>query len=449
MFFFSKNKVKRRLEKIKKIDHFYAKTKTWYDTDLSEAQCDELKSYILTFRFTQSEQSNLEEFIKRSIQEKHFSFSALCDHDKYLYYIKEVLIKNASQHINFFEKIKAIIRPFIQNELTKFIRNDDDVIRMMSIFFFYIVYSIYPLVCQSYPTKSIIEKMKHMISIFLTIPNENYQFAIMCYLLIDKYMDDDISHVKEDNQTENKDSRKRFLFFCHRTFLHKSCHIPSESVANPDYIAFQYYFNAFLSIYDVKTYDYLYDFMIYLFESLHRTSKRQNGTSGIEEETIYKETFSKSYLTIYFFILMSNLKLKKQKSDVITKNAKRAFMIQCYDDICDIHQDRKNKIETLYTLPKSSVELEAKIQRIFEKTKYEIYQLLHKEEPLLCSIWIYILLHIETFLVYKNRKYLSETFLQTFFQNKYYKPEVFDLLQIDLFSSTTILLKLLHKWISS
>ncbi len=452
---FQKKKILKKIEKIKKIDKYYEKTKAWYDEELSNINKNKLKDYLSTFTFCESEKENLEDYIKKCIQEKTFSFSLLCEKDKFLTIIKELLLKYSSQNIKLFQKFKSIITPFLNNEITTFIRNDDDVTRMMSIFFFYPVYSIFPLVSSYTKTKimygflkseeeQFIYQMRKIIETFLKIPNENYQFSIMCYLLIDKYMDEDVFE---------KNVRKKFLYFCHHTFVNKSCKIPSDELTNSDYIAFKHYFDGLVKIYGIEKYDYLYDFMIYLFESLHRTSIKQNITSKedntIDKELIYKETFSKSYLTIYFFILMSNLELKAQKSEIIEENAKKAFVIQCFDDICDIYQDMKNNIYTIYTYEiknQNKSLLESEIKNIFEKYKLFLYESLYEKNPLLCRTLIYITLHIEVFLIYKNKQYVSKEFYEEFFEHKYYNSEMFEVLKLDLFSSTMILVNLLKKW---
>jgi hypothetical protein len=262
---------------------------------------------------------------------------------------------------------------------------------MMSIFFFYPIYSIFPLVSSYTKTKIasgllkdeneiFLYKINKMIETFIEIPNENYQFSIMCYLLIDKYMDE---------ETFQKNVKQKFLYFCHHTFVNKSCSIPITEIKNNDYIAFKHYFDKLVSIYDIKKYDYLYDFMNYLFESLNRTSKKEKKDEKKDDKkdkeenklnNIYKETFSKSYLTIYFFILMSNLKLKKQNKSMIEENAKKAFIIQCYDDICDIYQDKKNNINTIYTYSinedlklKDHTLFESELEKIFLKNRIFIY----------------------------------------------------------------------------
>lgn len=452
-----RRKIFKKIDKIKKIDYFYQKTKVWYDSELTEEKELLLKNYLSTFTFSESEKENLENYLKECIQEKTFSLSLLCEKDKFLIILKELLLKYSSQNILLFQKFKSIISPFLNNEITTFIRNDDDVTRMMSIFFFYPIYSIFPLVSSFTKTKIIngflkseeeqfIYQMRKMIETFLKIPNENYQFSIMCYLLIDKYMDE---------ETFEKSVRKKFLYFCHHTFVNKSCAIPSDEITNSDYIAFKYYFDKLLSIYNVEKYDYLYDFMIYLFESLHRTSIKQNNKEenvnikGCVKECIYKETFSKSYLTIYFFILMSNLELKTQNSVMIEENSKKAFIIQCFDDICDIYQDMKNNIYTIYTYEiknKNISLLESEISNIFKKYKLFLYESLYEAHPLLCRTLIYITLHIETFLIYKNKKYVSKEFYESFFENKYVSPQMFEVLKLDLFSSTMILVNVLKKW---
>ena len=387
--------------------------------------------------------------------------------------IKEILLKNSSYNLKLYSKFKSIITPFINNELTTFIRNDDDLIRMMSIFFFYPIYSIFPLVSSLIETKIMagflkseeeifIYQINKIIKTFIEIPTENYQFSIMSYLLIDKYMDE---------ESYEKNVRKKFLYFCHHTFVNKSCTVPITELENGDYIAFKHYFDKLVSIYDIKKYDYLYDFMIYLFESLNRTSSKEKikenakkiGEEDNNLEDIYKETFSKSYLTIYFFILMSNLTLRKQNNTLIEENAKKAFIIQCYDDICDIYQDKKNKINTIYTyyiLKKEKKEknkkrveeenilkLEKELKRIFLKNREFLYDNLHDKYPILCRTLIYITTHIETFLVYKNKDYVSKEFIDDFYENKYYNETLFSVLKIDLFNSTHVLVNMIKDFV--
>jgi hypothetical protein len=466
MNIFKKKKINKKINEIKKIDTYYQKTINWYKSSISEEKKNTLNNYLKTFTFDEDEKNILQNYLKQCIQEETFSFSILCEKDKFLKVIKELLLKNSSYNLKLYTKFKSIITPFINNELTSFIRNDDDLIRMMSIFFFYPIYSIFPLVSSLTETKIMtgflkseeeifIYQMNKIIKTFIEIPNENYQFSIMAYLLIDKYMDE---------ECYEKNVRKKFLYFCHHTFVNKSCVIPSDESENSDYIAFKHYFDKLVSIYDIKNYDYLYDFMIYLFESLNRTSSKEKTNAnkvGEDEnlESIYKETFSKSYLTIYFFILMSNLRLKKQNNALIEENAKKAFIIQCYDDICDIYQDKKNKINTMYTyyilnkknkckeanLEKSNLENE--LNTIFLKNREFLYDHLYQKHPILCRTLIYITTHIETFLIYKNKDYVSKEFMDTFYENKYYNEALFSVLKIDLFSSTQVLVKMIKDFV--
>lgn len=149
---------------------------------------------------------------------------------------------------------------------------------------------------------------------------------------------------------------------------------------------------------------------------------------------------------------MSNLKLKKQNKEMIEENAKKAFIIQCYDDICDIYQDKKNNINTIYTYlinqnPQNTSLLESELEKIFLKNRIFLYDYLHESHPILCKTLIYITTHIETFLVYKNKEYVSKMFMSKFYEDKYYDETLFSVLKIDLFSSTMILVNLLKNFI--
>ena len=232
--------------------------------------------------------------------------------------------------------------------------------------------------------------------------------------------------------------------------------IPSDESENQDYRTFQHSFDAFVKKYDIETYDYLYDFMVYVFETLYQSSKRQSKEGEGGREMIYQETFSKSYITIYFFILISNPSLKKHHKEDILENGKKAWLIQCLDDMCDIHQDMKNKIQTMYTYTieeeshhenKGNSRFEKEMTHLFHKIFHYIYTNTHETHPLLCRTWIYLMMHIQVFLVYKNRKYVSETYVKRYFQNKYYYYEMFESLKVDLFSSTQILVNVCKKWL--
>ncbi len=454
MNIFKKKKINKKINEIKKIDTYFKNTFGWYNQEISNEKKEIINDYLNQFTFSNIEKETIYHYLKSCIEEQVFSFSTLCDKDKFLRIIKELLLTNFSQNQKLYIKFKSIITPFLKNEITTFIRNDDDLIRMMSIFFFYPIYSIFPLVSSYTKTKIVsgflkdeseifLYKINKIIKTFIEIPTENYQFSIMCYLLIDKYMDE---------ETFEKNVRQKFLYFCHHTFVNKSCSIPSDEFENNDYIAFKHYFDKLVSIYDIKSYDYLYDFMVYLFESLNNTSKKEKGIKEDKLNNIYKETFSKSYLTIYFFILMSNLKLKKQNKEMIEENAKKAFIIQCYDDICDIYQDKKNNINTIYTYlinqnPQNTSLLESELEKIFLKNRIFLYDYLHESHPILCKTLIYITTHIETFLVYKNKEYVSKMFMSKFYEDKYYDETLFSVLKIDLFSSTMILVNLLKNFI--
>ncbi len=471
---FLKSRILSKIKKIQKIHHLYPLIETWYQTKESPK---ELESYLSSFTFTESERVNIEGFLREAFAKNEFSFSTLCEKDKFLHLIRELFIKPHTQNILFYQKMKSILQPLFQ--IPHLIRNDDDLIRVMSIFFFYMVYSLFPQVSkksklfQSKDERALYQIQK-IIELFIKIPNENYQFSMICYLLIDKYMDE---------EAFEKSVRKKFLYFCHHTFINKKCSVPSDEHDNADYIIFQTYFNAFVNKYNIETYDYLYDFMVYVFETLHHSSKKQSKEADVK--TIYQETFSKSYITIYFFILLSNPSLKKHHREHMIENGKKAWLIQCLDDMCDIYQDMKNHIQTIYTHMIEAEErdhshmieaeerdhshmieaeerdhshmieaeerdhsrFETEMSHLFDKIFQYIYENTHDTHPLLCRTWIYIMMHIQVFLVYKNRKYVSEEYVKRYFQNKYYHLEMFESLKVDLFSSTQILLNLCKKWI--
>ncbi len=438
---FLKSRILSKIKKIQKIHHLYPLIETWYQTKESPK---ELESYLSSFTFTESERVNIEGFLREAFAKNEFSFATLCEKDKFLHLIRELFIKPHTQNILFYQKMKSILQPLFQ--IPHLIRNDDDLIRVMSIFFFYMVYSLFPQVSkksklfQSKDERSLYQIQK-IIELFIKIPNENYQFSMICYLLIDKYMDE---------EAFEKSVRKKFLYFCHHTFVNKKCSVPFDERDNADYIIFQTYFNAFVNKYNIETYDYLYDFMVYVFETLHHSSKKQSKEADVK--TIYQETFSKSYITIYFFILLSNPSLKKHHREHMIENGKKAWLIQCLDDMCDIYQDMKNHIQTIYTYIIEAEErdhsrFETEMSHLFDKIFQYIYENTHETHPLLCRTWIYIMMHIQVFLVYKNRKYVSEEYVKRYFQNKYYHLEMFESLKVDLFSSTQILLNLCKKWI--
>jgi hypothetical protein len=463
----------------------------WYSESITPETHPQLFDYLKQFTFTSDESENIRSYLREAIAAGDLSLSALADRDKFLRAIKELLLQPSDQNIQLIHKIKAIITPFLENELTTFVRSDDDLIRMISIFFFYLVYSIYPLVSGKSEFKGSgigPTKLREILRKFLKIPNENFQFSIMAYLLIDKYMD------------EQCVGREEFLGFCKSVFSAKECVIdmaktsyttcdqsaqsaaeaprltglmndmaasdvsanilldPKDRAKN-DVAAFQHYYQKLVSVYPVEKWPHLYDFMDYLFQSLDRSAKVQSKVSGSSVDRAKMETFSKSYLTIYFFILMSNLELKGQSVEAVMETAKKAWLIQCYDDICDIHQDIKNGVETLFTYwvrmgdgdgdegedrgEGKGKRLYDEMTQIFHHNLLYIYQTLHAESPLLCRTLIYITLHIHNFLIYKNRKFLPDG--MGLFRALYMDFDMFDGFGIDLFSSTQILIPFLRK----
>ena len=155
MNIFKKRKIEKKIFEIKKVDEYYKKTFVWYNSEISQEKKDLLNNYLKTFEFSKSEKENIYDYLKKCIQEETFSFSILFEKDKFLKIIQEILIKNANKNILLYNKFKSIVTPFLKNEHTLFIRNDDDLIRMMSIFFFYPIYSIFPLVSSLTKTKII------------------------------------------------------------------------------------------------------------------------------------------------------------------------------------------------------------------------------------------------------------------------------------------------------
>ncbi len=457
----------RRIERIKKIPTYYHKTLEWHSQPITPETHPQLFAYLDQFQFTGDESENIRAYLREAIAAGDLSLSALADRDKFLQVIKEFLLQQSGDaNVRLIAKIREIITPFLNNEITTFIRNDDDLVRMMSIFFFYPVYSIYPLV-SSYKRPGFSgsgigpAKMREIIRKFLKIPTENFQFSIMAYLLIDKYMD------------EEADPSGAFLRFCKTTFTTRVCEvdmaktfntegIPNDMIAS-DMFAFKHYYDRLVSVYPLEKYPHLYQFMEYLFNALDRSAKVQGSGKGLEEEgreeriaRAQRETFSKSYLTIYFFILMSNLELKGQSVEAILENGKKAWLIQCYDDICDIHQDLKNGVETIFAFwaRKEDKDGDSKggdgpqkllqeITHIFHLNLLYIYETTHKESPLMCRTLIYITLHIHNFLIYKNRKFLPEG--TGLFKALYMDIPMFDAFGIDLFSSTQILIPFLKK----
>lgn len=444
----------RRLDRIKKIPEYYHKTLEWHSRPITPETHPQLFAYLDQFQFTGDESENISAYLREAIATGDLSLSALADRDKFLRVIKEFLLQQSGDaNVRLIAKVREIITPFLNNEITIFIRNDDDLVRMMSIFFFYPVYSIYPLV-SSYKRPGFSGsgigpvKMREIVRKLLKIPTENFQFSIMAYLLIDKYMD------------EAADPSGAFLRFCKTTFTTRVCVIEQANSFNndmitSDVIAFKHYYDRLVLVYPLEKYPHLYQFMEYLFNALDRSAKSQGtGESRESEENgeeriarAQRETFSKSYLTIYFFILMSNLELKGQSVEAILESSKKAWLIQCYDDICDIHQDLKNGVETIFAFwarkgdgPQKLLE---EITHIFHLNLLYIYETTHKESPLMCRTLIYITLHIHNFLIYKNRKFLPEG--SGLFKALYIDIPMFDAFGVDLFSSTQILIPFLKK----
>ena len=469
--------IDRRIERIKQIPTYYHKTIKWHSRPITPETHPELFTYMDQFQFTGDESENIRTYLREAIAAGDLSLSALAEKDKFLNIIKEFLLQQSGDaNVRLIAKIREIITPFLQNEITTFIRNDDDLVRMMSIFFFYPIYSIYPLV-SSYKRPGFSgsgigpAKMREIVRKFLKIPTENFQFSIMAYLLIDKYMD------------EEADPDRAFLRFCKTTFTTKVCVIDRaktfntnsttllapqrgaegrrESTASDviasDYIAFKHYYDRLVLVYPLEKYPHLYQFMEYLFNALDRSAKAQGTGTGTEpgSERIsraQRETFSKSYLTIYFFILMSNMELKGQSVEAILESSKKAWLIQCYDDICDIHQDLKNGVETIFAFwarkggEDGPHKLLDEITHIFHLNLLYIYETTHKESPLMCRTLIYITLHIHNFLIYKNRNFLPEG--TGLFKALYTDIPMFDAFGVDLFSSTQILIPFLKKCLS-
>jgi hypothetical protein len=454
----SVSSVNRRLDRIKKIPTYYHKTLEWHSQPITPETHPQLFAYLDQFTFTGDESENIRTYLREAIAAGDLSLSALADRDKFLHIIKEFLLQQSGDaNVRLIAKVREIITPFLNNEITTFIRNDDDLVRMMSIFFFYPVYSIYPLV-SSYKRPGFSGsgigpgKMREIVRKFLKIPNENFQFSIMAYLLIDKYMD------------EEADPDRAFLCFCKTTFTTRVCEVDMAKTFNNDMFAFKHYYDRLVSVYPLEKYPHLYQFMEYLFNALDRSAKAQGtGKSGEEEREeeriarAQRETFSKSYLTIYFFILMSNLELKGQSVEAILESSKKAWLIQCYDDICDIHQDLKNGVETIFAFwarkgdgdgedrkgGDSPQKLLEEITHIFHLNLLYIYETTHKESPLMCRTLVYITLHIHNFLIYKNRKFLPEGC--GLFKALYTDIPLLDEFGIDLFSSTQILIPFLKK----
>ena len=98
---------------------------------------------------------------------------------------------------------------------------------------------------------------------------------------------------------------------------------------------------------------------------------------------------------------------------------------------------------------KEKSNLENELNTIFLKNREFLYDNLHEKYPILCRTLIYITTHIETFLIYKNKDYVSKEFMDTFYENKYYNEALFSVLKINLFSSTQILVNMIRNLFGS
>jgi hypothetical protein len=445
--FLQRRRIIKRLEKIKKVKHWSRKTLAWFKEPLPTSKRTLLAEYLRSFRFEEDEVSQLRSFLQNALMDESLSFNDLTSRDKHLQWIRQIFLQSHTTTLfqGLLHKIRTILLPFFTT--WDLIQSDDDTIRAMSIFFFYPIYSIFPIVSSSSSSTSggseeslFLQQLQKVAVEFIQIPNANFQFSIACYLLIDKYMDDkDLPH----------QDRHEFLFFCLRTFEKRECVIPETHALSKDYLCFKTFYDAFVELYPHEEFDYIHQFVLYLFHNLKRSSVSQTSVRT-DMDLVCEETFSKSFLTIYFFNFMSNLTLRGQDSEMIFENAQKAFLIQCYDDFCDLFQDQKNQIKTIFTLlsdPTRITAMETTVENMFLKNIEFLYDRLHARRPILCRTLVYLLLHVHAFLVYKNRTFLSAPFRERYYARLYYDENLLCLFRCDLFESTRFLERIVRRFV--
>jgi len=345
-----------KLDYLLEIDKHWIKTKKWWDKiklsnelfpkEFKKVTKDEKDIFKVKFLYFIKKIFDIDDLTNiDKIDVTKYDINKLIDNfklnlDTFKIFMKDdIELKNIIYYVlNFREYFPLIKKKFIQivepllNDIyfDKLFRCDNDLTRLCCPIVAHIVYI--------YLMKRDIEKT---IKLCLDLDNISMQFFIVSYLILDNFMDD-VSYYKED----------KIIFL--KWFMNIVNNPENEVIINEDQskiwqcITFKKYFCKFVDKYPVNKNKILYDFVKLMIITLKKMDIIQK-KSDITDDIILECTFKKSYVACFFMAVIINKHIKNSiKKKDIHLLCKLVFLVQLYDDYCDIEKDILEKNYTYF-----------------------------------------------------------------------------------------------------
>ena len=345
-----------KLDYLLEIDKHWIKTKKWWDKiklsnelfpkEFKKVTKDEKDIFKVKFLYFIKKIFDIDDLTNiDKIDVTKYDINKLIDNfklnlDTFKIFMKDdIELKNIIYYVlNFREYFPLIKKKFIQivepllNDIyfDKLFRCDNDLTRLCCPIVAHIVYI--------YLMKRDIEKT---IKLCLDLDNISMQFFIVSYLILDNFMDD-VSYYKED----------KIIFL--KWFMNIVNNPENEVIINEDQskiwqcITFKKYFCKFVDKYPVNKNKILYDFVKLMIITLKKMDIIQK-KSDITDDIILECTFKKSYVACFFMAVIINKHIKNSiKKKDIHLLCKLVFLVQLYDNYCDIEKDILEKNYTYF-----------------------------------------------------------------------------------------------------
>jgi hypothetical protein len=345
-----------KLEYLLEIDKHWIKTKKWWDNikvsnelfpkNIKKVTKDEKDIFKIKFLYFIKKIFDIDDLTNiDKIDVSKYDINKLLDNfklnfDTFKTFIKDdIELKNIIHYIlNFREYFSLIKKKLIQivepllNDIyfDKLFRCDNDLTRLCCPIIASIVYI--------YIMNRDIEKT---INLCLNLDNISIQFFVISYLILDNFMDDATYY------EENK-----IIFF--KWFMNIVNNPENEVIINEEQskiwqcITFKKYFCMFVDKYQVNKNKILYEFVKLMIITLKKTDIIQK-KSDITDDIVLECTFKKSYVACFFMtVILNNYIKNKLKKKDINLLCKLVFLVQLYDDYCDIEKDILEKNYTYF-----------------------------------------------------------------------------------------------------
>jgi hypothetical protein len=212
-------------------------------------------------------------------------------------------------------------------------------------------------------------------------------------------------------------------------------------------IIFKKYFTYFVEKYPVKNNKILYKFvklMIHTIKEIDTIQKNNN----ITEDTILECTFKKSYVAIFFLIIIVN---KQVKYKLTKKNiyllSKFVFIVQLYDDFGDINNDILEKNNTYFTI-KSNID--DRIKKIILST-FLLKKNINEKNDNINNIIVYFIKNIFLYNTYINNYKISKELINYISKFSYIDVDIFQYFDTNSYNqyNSNIILNIFKKYITN